>query len=139
MEQLPCETLLQIAMNLNPANYSSLSMTSNAINRCLKHGRYCKEDKDKVCAILTQKKKEYQTEQANLAIVRNDIAGLSFIKDPSEAVQLEAVKQNPLAILYIENPSEQAQIAAVQNRRWLLKYIKNPSEKVIAAARWKPK
>ena len=57
MEQLPCETLLQIAMNLNPASYSNLSMTSNAINRCLKHGRYCKEDKDKVCAILTQKKK----------------------------------------------------------------------------------
>jgi len=73
-------------------------------------------------------------EQKEIITVRYDGNLIKNIKNPSEAVQLEAVKQNVYALKYIVEkgiePSEQVQLAAVKRSIQAIEYIKNPSEAV---------
>ena len=62
--------------------------------------------------------------------VKSSGYAIKYIKDPSEAVQLEAVKRNGWAIQYIRNPSEAVQLMAVKNDYRVIMYLEKPSEAV---------
>jgi hypothetical protein len=76
------------------------------------------------------------------AVKQNGMA-IKYIKNPSEALQLEAVKSGTIyddneyrdyihPILFIENPSEAVKLEAVKNDERVIKFIKSPSNDVIA-------
>jgi hypothetical protein len=71
------------------------------------------------------------SEDLQLLAIKNNGGGvMSLIRTPTEKVQLEAVKQNPMAIEHIKNPTEKVQLEAVKKEGEAIKYIKNPSEAV---------
>lgn len=59
-------------------------------------------------------KKKFTEEEA-LQLVKFYGENIKFIKDPSEAVQIESLNTNVNAIQYIENPSEKIQLMVVKN------------------------
>ena len=75
-----------------------------------------------------------ETEEKNLATVKQNPYAIKFIDNPSEKVQLAAVNQDGLAIEFIKNPSEEVQLAAVKQNGYAIQHIKNPSEAVKLAA-----
>jgi len=68
------------------------------------------------------------------SLVKDYPKNIKHIKNPSEAVQLEAVNQDSNTIEHIEKPSEAVQLAAVNKDGHAINHIKNPSEKVQLAA-----
>jgi len=65
-----------------------------------------------------------------LALERYGTGVISLIRIPTEKVQLEAVKLNVMAIQYINNPTENVQLEAVKKDGLAIRYIKNPTENV---------
>jgi len=126
MLDLPCDLLLEIAKNLDPQDYLTMSLVSKKIDMCLSEGRFntSKTDRDN---LKKAKKEILQRELA--AVIQNGLL-IEFIENPSEKVQLAAVNQDGSAIRFIENPSEKVQLAAVRKDPYVIEFIKNPSEEV---------
>lgn len=61
--------------------------------------------------------------------VKNNAYNIQFIKNPSEAVQLQAVMKNDLAIKHIDNQFESVKLFCANNI-FCMPYIKDPSEEV---------
>ena len=75
-----------------------------------------------------------QPEDVQIIAVGRYYDYIKYIKNPSDAVQLEAVLNNGLAIQYIKNPSEAVQLVAVLSNWESIQYIDEPSEAVKAEA-----
>jgi phosphoribulokinase len=65
-----------------------------------------------------------------LALERYGTGVISLIRTPTEKVQLKAVKKEGEAIKYIKNPNEEMQLEAVKQNGRAIEHIKNPSEDV---------
>lgn len=74
------------------------------------------------------------SEEVQLAAVKQNGLAIDYIDNPSEEVQLAAVKQYGHAVECIDNPSEAVQLAAIKQGGTALVYIDNPSEAVQLAA-----
>ena len=59
---------------------------------------------------------------------------ITYIDNPSEALQLRSVKENGFAIQNIKNPSEKVQLEAVKETACTISFIKNPTDRVIREA-----
>ena len=70
------------------------------------------------------------SEAVQLAAVKQNGWSIQYIKKPYEALQLATVKQNGYVISFIKKPSEKVQLAAVKQEGWAIQYIKKPSEAV---------
>jgi len=66
--------------------------------------------------------------------VKNVGYAIEYIKNPTEALKMDAVKKDGYAIQYIKNPTEEMKIAAVKSDGYAIEYIKKPSEAVQMAA-----
>lgn len=70
-------------------------------------------------------------EQVQLEAIYWNENNIKYIKNPTMEVQKRAVKSLPSAIQHIKNPSEDLQLLAVQTDPDAINYIKNPTERVI--------
>mgnify|MGYP001435087236 FL=1 len=94
-------------------------------------GKIMQSKEDSKCVtsdLKVVKELNVNSEEAQLAAVKQDGYVIHFIDKPSEAAQLEAVKQDGTAIHFIDKPNEEVQLKAVKKNGEAIQFIDNPSE-----------
>jgi F-box domain len=130
LDELPCDLLLIIVSNLDPADYKAMRLVAKKLKRCID----ADPSNPRAQTALLVLRRMMADEMAQLAAVRRTGYAIQHIENPSEQVQLAAVQQTGDALRYIKNPSEQVQLAAVRRTGYVLEHIKNPSEQIQLAA-----
>jgi len=124
MLDLPCDVLLEIAKNLDPQDYLTMSLVSKKIDMCLSEGKY---DTLKEKAMLKQIQKDFlQIERLN----RRKYLEPTFLSlsNPSLKVQEYVIRQDPGLILHIKDPNPVIEEIAIRLNPRLIFYLKNPRQ-----------